>query len=140
AVFLPVAFMDGIMGRFFLQFGVTVSVAVLISLFVAFTLDPMMSSGWYDPPAHPGAKRGPIGRAVQQFDRLFEWITQGYRGLIRWALKYRKTVLCIALLSFVGSFFLFGRVGVEFIPVTDNGIFTVSVETPAGSSKEATAA
>ena len=140
AVFLPVAFMDGIMGRFFLQFGVTVSVAVLISLFVAFTLDPMMSSVWYDPAAHPGAKRGPIGRAVQQFDRLFEWITQGYRSLIRWALKYRKTVLCIALLSFVGSFFLFGRVGVEFIPVTDNGIFTVSVETPAGSSKEATAA
>src|SRR5690606_14568324 len=80
AVFLPVAFMDGIMGKFFLQFGVTVSVAVLISLFVAFTLDPMMSSVWYDPAAHPGAKRGPIGRAVQQFDRLFEWITRGYRG------------------------------------------------------------
>ena len=140
AVFLPVAFMDGIMGRFFLQFGVTVSVAVMISLFVAFTLDPMMSSVWYDPAAHPNAKRGPIGKAVQQFDRLFNWITEGYRGLIRWSLKYRKTVLMIALLSFVGSFMLFGRVGVEFIPVTDNGIFTISVETPAGSSKEATAA
>ncbi|RYE57686.1 MAG: efflux RND transporter permease subunit, partial [Hyphomicrobiales bacterium] len=55
AVFLPVAFMDGIMGRFFLQFGVTVSVAVLISLFIAFTLDPMMSSVWYDPAANPSA-------------------------------------------------------------------------------------
>lgn len=140
AVFLPVAFMDGIMGRFFLQFGVTVSVAVLISLFVAFTLDPMMSSVWYDPASNPNAKRGPIGKAVQQFDRLFEWITDGYRGLIRWALKFRKTVLFIALMSFVGSFFLFPQVGVEFIPVTDNGIFTVSVETPAGSSQEATAA
>ncbi|UJW85119.1 efflux RND transporter permease subunit [Devosia sp. SL43] len=140
AVFLPVAFMDGIMGRFFLQFGVTVSVAVLISLFVAFTLDPMLSSVWYDPAANPKAKRGPIGRAVQQFDRLFEWITNGYRGLIRWSLKFRKTVLLIALLSFVGAIALFPRVGVEFIPVTDNGIFTVSVETPAGSSKEATAA
>src|SRR5690606_36064099 len=115
-------------------------VAVLPARCGAFRLDRMMSSGWYDPAARPGAKRGPIGRAVQQFDRLFEWITKGYRGLIRWALKYRKTVLFIALLSFVGSFMLFGRVGVEFIPVTDNGIFTVSVETPPGSSKEATAA
>jgi HAE1 family hydrophobic/amphiphilic exporter-1 len=140
AVFLPVAFMEGIMGRFFLQFGVTVSIAVLISLFVAFTLDPMMSSVWYDPAANPNAKRGPIGKAVQQFDRLFEWITSGYRGLIRWSLKFRKTVLFIALLSFVGSFLLFPRVGVEFIPVTDNGIFTVSVETPAGTAMEATAA
>ena len=140
AVFLPVAFMDGIMGRFFLQFGVTVSVAVLISLFVAFTLDPMMSSVWYDPAANPNVKRGPIGRAVQQFDRFFEWVTGGYRMLIRWGLKFRKTVLFIALLSFVGSFLLFPRVGVEFIPVTDNGIFTISVETPAGSSQQATAA
>lgn len=139
AVFLPVAFMDGIMGRFFLQFGVTVSVAVLISLFIAFTLDPMMSSVWYDPAANPNAKRGPIGRAVQQFDRLFAWITEGYRHLIRWGLKFRKTVLGIALLSFVGTFFLFPLVGVEFMPATDNGNFTVTVETPAGSSKEYTA-
>jgi HAE1 family hydrophobic/amphiphilic exporter-1 len=139
AVFLPVAFMDGIMGRFFLQFGVTVSVAVLISLFVAFTLDPMMSSVWYDPATNPKAKRGPIGRAVQQFDRLFEWITEGYRHLIRWGLKYRKSVLFIALLSLVGSVMLFPRVGVEFVPATDTGIFTVTVETPAGSSKDYTA-
>src|SRR5690606_3607772 len=111
AVFLPVAFMDGIMGRFFLQFGVTVSVAVLISLFVAFTLDPMLSSVWYDPASNPEAKRGPLGRAVQQFDRFFEWVTGGYRHLIRWGLKFRKSVLMIAVLSFVGSFMLFPLVG-----------------------------
>jgi len=140
AVFLPVAFMDGIMGKFFLQFGVTVSVAVMISLFVAFTLDPMMSSVWYDPASQPNARRGPLGKAVQQFDRLFAWITSGYRSLIRWALKFRKTVLLIALLSFVGAFLLFPRVGVEFVPVTDTGIFTVSVETPSGTSQDATAA
>ncbi|WP_193336956.1 efflux RND transporter permease subunit [Devosia beringensis] len=140
AVFLPVAFMDGIMGRFFLQFGVTVSVAVLISLFVAFTLDPMLSSVWYDPASQPNAKRGPVGRAVAQFDRLFEWITGGYRHLIRWGLKFRKTVLLIALASLVGALALFPQVGVEFIPATDNGNFTVSVETPAGSSQDYTAA
>lgn len=139
AVFLPVAFMDGIMGRFFLQFGVTVSVAVLISLFVAFTLDPMMSSVWYDPASNPNAKRGPIGRAIQQFDRFFEWVTEGYRHLIRWGLKYRKTVLLIAVLSLVGALLLFPRVGVEFVPATDTGIFTVTAETPAGSTKEHTA-
>ena len=139
AVFLPVAFMDGIMGRFFLQFGVTVSVSVLISLFVAFTLDPMMSSVWYDPASNPNAKRGPVGRLIQQFDRLFEWITEGYRHVIHWGLKHRKSVLLVALLSFVGTFFLFPRVGVEFVPAVDNGIFTVTVETPAGSSREHTA-
>jgi HAE1 family hydrophobic/amphiphilic exporter-1 len=138
AVFLPVAFMDGIMGKFFLQFGVTVSVAVLISLFVAFTLDPMMSSVWYDPASNPKAKRGPVGRAIQGFDHWFEGITEGYRHIIRWGLKQRKTVLLIALLSLVGAVALFPRVGVEFVPATDNGIFTVKVETPSGSSKEYT--
>ncbi len=60
AVFLPVAFMGGIIGRFFLQFGITVSAAVLISLFVSFTLDPMLSSVWYDPAAHGRHGRGPF--------------------------------------------------------------------------------
>jgi len=139
AVFLPVAFMDGIMGRFFLQFGVTVSVAVLISLFVAFTLDPMMSSVWYDPAANPNAKRGPVGRAIQQFDRFFEWITHGYGAVLRWCLKFRKTTLLIALSSFIGTFFLFPLVGVEFIPATDNSEVTVTIETPTGSSLDYTA-
>ncbi|HHC30020.1 MAG TPA: efflux RND transporter permease subunit, partial [Rhodobacterales bacterium] len=67
AVFLPVAFMSGILGRFFLQFGITVSVAVLISLFVSFTLDPMLSSVWYDPSVDPKVKRGPVGRLVEKF-------------------------------------------------------------------------
>ncbi|KFC70652.1 RND multidrug efflux transporter, acriflavin resistance protein [Devosia sp. LC5] len=139
AVFLPVAFMEGILGRFFLQFGVTVSVAVLISLFVAFTLDPMMSSVWYDPAAHPDAKRGPIGRTVAQFDRFFQWIGEGYRGVLRWCLKFRKTTLAIAVASFIGTFFLFPLVGVEFVPATDNGEFQVDIETPTGSSIDYTA-
>ena len=139
AVFLPVAFMDGILGRFFLQFGVTVSVAVLISLFVAFTLDPMMSSVWYDPAAQPDAKRGPVGRAVAQFDRFFGWVAGGYRGVLRWCLKFRKTTLMVALLSFVGTFFLFPLVGVEFVPATDNSEFQVDLETPVGSSIDYTA-
>ncbi|GGL71443.1 efflux RND transporter permease subunit [Wenxinia marina] len=140
AVFLPVAFMEGIIGRFFLQFGVTVSVAVLISLFVAFTLDPMMSSVWYDPAAEPDARRGPIGRAVAQFDRFFEWVGRRYRGILRWALKHRKTTLAAAFAAFVGSFFIVPLVGVEFVPAADTSEFQVEIETPPGSSLDYTTA
>ena len=134
AVFLPVAFMDGIMGRFFLQFGVTVSVAVLISLFVAFTLDPMMSSVWHDPDSEPNAKRGPIGRAVAKFDQFFEWCSHGYRAMLRWCLVHRKTTLGVALAMFLGSFALVPLVGFEVIPPTDDSEFSVEIETPQGSS------
>ncbi len=140
AVFLPVAFMDGIMGRFFLQFGVTVSIAVLISLFVAFTLDPMMSSVWYDPAAHPGSKRGFIGRAVARFDRWFASLTDVYRGILGWSLRHRITTLLTALAMFVGSFFLVPIVGAEFIPALDRGEFQVDVRTPPGSSLDYTTA
>ena len=138
AVFLPVAFMDGIMGRFFLQFGVTVSVAVLISLFVAFTLDPMMSSVWYDPASEPGAKRGPLGRAVAKFDHFFDWCGRGYRRLLRWCLVHRKSTLAVALALFVGSFTLVPMVGFEVQPATDDSEFNVEIETPQGSSLDYT--
>lgn len=138
AVFLPVAFMEGIIGKFFLQFGVTVSVAVLISLFVAFTLDPMMSSVWYDPAGEPNVKRGPVGRVVAQFGRFFDWLSKGYRGLLRWSLRHRITTLAVALAAFVGSFFLVPFVGVEFAPAVDNSEFQVQVETPVGSSLDYT--
>lgn len=139
AVFLPVAFMEGIIGRFFLQFGVTVSVAVLISLFVAFTLDPMMSSVWYDPSADPNRKKGIIWKAINLFDRFFEGVSRAYIAVLKWCLRFRKTTLIAALLAFVGSFVLVPAVGVEFVPQTDNGEFTVTVETPVGSSLDYTA-
>ena len=139
AVFLPVAFMEGIIGRFFLQFGVTVSVAVLISLFVAFTLDPMLSSVWYDPAARPGVRRGPVGRAVAQFDRAFAALGRGYGRLLRWSLRHRIATLLVALTAFVGSFFLVPLVGAEFAPAVDNSEFEVSLTTPPGSSLDYTA-
>lgn len=140
AVFLPVAFMEGILGQFFLQFGVTVSVAVMISLFVAFTLDPMLSSVWYDPAADPNAKRGIIGRAVAQFDRFFTWIGHGYRAILRRALRFRKATLGIAIAAFIGAFQIFPFVGVEFVPATDYSEFQVEIETPVGTSIDQTAA
>ena len=140
AVFLPVAFMGGIIGRFFLQFGVTVSVAVMISLLVAFTLDPMMSSVWYDPASQPNAKRGPIGRLVARFDRWFESLAHRYRGLIAWTLNHRLVTIIAAVAIFAGSLALVPRIGGEFVPQGNQGEFQIALEAPQGSSLDYTAA
>lgn len=140
AVFLPLAFMDGIVGKFFVQFGVTVSVAVLISLFVSFTLDPMLSSVWYDPASHPNAKRGPIGKLIGLFDKGFDKLAHGYRALLRWSLGHRLVVVAVALMTLGGSVLMFPHVGSEFIPVSDESRVTIQFETAAGSSSTYTAA
>ena len=134
AVFLPVAFMGGIIGRFFFQFGIMVSAAVLISLFVSFTLDPMLSSVWYDPQAHGN------GRFARTLEALQDKLAAGYRRLLGWALAWRKTTLLLALLAFVGSFGLVRFIGVEFVPQADLGEQVISIETPTGSSLEYTTA
>ncbi|MES5045809.1 efflux RND transporter permease subunit [Rhizobium nepotum] len=140
AVFLPVAFMDGIVGRFFYEFGVTVSAAVLISLFVAFTLDPMLSSVWYDPDAQLDIRRGPIGRLIARFDRGFEWLTDRYRYVIGWTLRHRLVTLLVTPGIFIGSLFMVPLVGAEFVPNTDEGRFQIDVSAPVGSSLDYTTA
>ncbi|MDP2378012.1 efflux RND transporter permease subunit [Reyranella sp.] len=134
AVFLPVAFMGGIIGRFFFQFGVMVSAAVLISLFVSFTLDPMLSSIWYDPQAHGTSRFARIVNAAQ--DRA----NGVYRAILGWSLRWPKITLLIALGTFVGSFALPKYIGFEFVPQADLGEQVVSIETPIGSSLEYTTA
>ncbi len=134
AVFLPVAFMGGIIGRFFFQFGVMVSAAVLISLFVSFTLDPMLSSVWYDPQAHGNGRFARIVNGTQ------EKANGVYRVVLAWALRWPKTTLLIALATFVGSFALPKYIGFEFVPQADLGEQVVSIETPVGSSLEYTEA
>lgn len=139
AVFLPVAFMEGIVGRFFYEFGVTVSAAVLISLFVAFTLDPMLSSVWYDPDAHPDAKRGPVGRLIARFDHGFEALADRYRLVIGWTLRHRFVTLLATVGIFICSLFMVPLVGTEFVPNADEGRFQINVTTPVGSSLDYTA-
>ncbi|WP_428683190.1 efflux RND transporter permease subunit [Reyranella sp.] len=134
AVFLPVAFMGGIIGRFFFQFGVMVSAAVLISLFVSFTLDPMLSSVWYDPQAHGNGRFARIVNGAQ------EKANGVYRVVLAWALRWPKLTLLIALASFLGSFALPKYIGFEFVPQADLGEQVVSIETPVGSSLEYTEA
>ena len=134
AVFLPVAFMGGIIGRFFFQFGVMVTAAVLISLFVSFTLDPMLSSVWYDPQAHGNGRFARIVNAVQ--DRA----ASIYRSILGWSLRWPKTTLLLAAAVFFGSFALPKYIGFEFVPQADLGEQVVSIETPVGSSLDYTEA
>ncbi|HMA88748.1 MAG TPA: efflux RND transporter permease subunit [Burkholderiales bacterium] len=140
AVFLPVGFMGGIIGRFFHQFGLTVVAAVLISMFVSFTLDPMLSSIWHDPQAEGRYGSGPLGRLLAWFHRLMDRLSEGYRRLLGWSLAHRKTVLAIAVTSFLASFPLMKLVGTEFVPEPDLSELQVQFKTPVGSSLELTQA
>jgi HAE1 family hydrophobic/amphiphilic exporter-1 len=140
AVFLPVGFMGGIIGRFFHQFGLTVVAAILISMFVSFTLDPMLSAIWRDPQAEGRFGRGPMGRALAWFARLTEWLSERYGRLLQWALSHRKSVIAIALVSFFGSFPLIALVGTEFVTEPDLNELQLRFTTPVGSSLELTEA
>ncbi len=90
AVFVPVAFMGGIIGKFFYPFGITVVVAVLVSLFVSFTLDPMLSSVWHDPPAERMKKLPVLGALVRATDRVMDVLHAVYERVIRWAFSGRR--------------------------------------------------
>ncbi len=94
AVFVPVAFMGGVVGKFFYPFGITVAVAVLVSLFVSFTLDPMLSAVWQDPGAAPMRRWrviGPVlGKLLDGSDRAMAALTRGYERTIRWAFSPRR--------------------------------------------------
>jgi HAE1 family hydrophobic/amphiphilic exporter-1 len=147
AVFLPVGFMGGIIGRFFHQFGVTVTAAVLISMFVSFTLDPMLSSIWPDPDVHgkqQGQPRGlyanTIGRVLAQFERLVDWFSRTYQRLLKWSLRHRVLTLLIALATFAAGLALpaSGLIGSEFVPQADYSETGITFYTPVGSSLELT--
>jgi HAE1 family hydrophobic/amphiphilic exporter-1 len=132
AVFVPVAFMGGIVGRFFFQFGITISVAVILSLFVSFTLDPMMSSVWPEP--HHHGKRNIVMRLIGGFNRGFDAVAGGYRVVISWALRHRVVTLLLTALVFVLTMALGPLIGFAFMPDTDRGEFIVMFRTPVGSS------
>ncbi|MDP3085578.1 MAG: efflux RND transporter permease subunit [Rubrivivax sp.] len=147
AVFLPIGFMGGIVGKFFHEFGITIVAAVLISMFVSFTLDPMLSSIWEDPQAH-GVHHGPpvtlydrtIGRVTAVFERFTQWLSDGYQAILAWSLQHKLKTLAVALATFVGSFFIIPILGAEFVPKADFSETQVNFYTPVGSSLEVTEA
>ncbi len=139
AVFVPVGFMPGIAGQFFKPFALTIAAAVLVSLFVSFSLDPMLSAYWPDPQIEAHERRNPIARTLERFNRWFDRQANRYERVIAWALDHRTMMIGLAAVSFVSAVALqvaFGGFG--FAPLSDNSELNIAVETPPGSSLEYT--
>jgi HAE1 family hydrophobic/amphiphilic exporter-1 len=130
--------MKGVIGRFFFQFGLTVAFAVLVSLFVSFTLDPMLSSRWHDPDIERKGRRNIINRALDGFNDWFERMAERYKGVIAWSLDHRKTVVAAAFAAFVGGIAIFGGLQSEFQAPMDMGEFIAKVKSAPESSMSET--
>ncbi len=137
AVFIPVAFMPGVSGEWFRPFALTVVASVLVSLFISFTLDPMLSAYWGDPIGHHQQPKTGLSKLLARFNTWFDHQADRYGRVIAWALHHRRWMAVIAALSLVGAFglhFKFG--GSSFLPVADSGNLAIEVRTPPGSSLE----
>jgi HAE1 family hydrophobic/amphiphilic exporter-1 len=137
AVFVPVAFMPGVAGEWFRPFALTVVASVLVSLFISFTLDPMLSAYWGDPPGLQHSERKGVSRWLHGFNTWFDHQADRYGRVITWALHHRKWMFAFAFASFVGAIALqmtFG--GSSFLPVSDAGTVAIQVRTPSSSSLE----
>lgn len=131
AVFLPIGFTEGIAGKFLRDFGLTVAVAVLISLVEAFTLAPMLSAHFFRPiDLHRPATPGPAMATSHTFTAR---LSGGYRHLLRWALGHRWVIVLAALLSLAVSGAVFGQLAFSFVPASDQGVFTISLDLPPGT-------
>ncbi len=131
AVFVPVAFMEGMIGRFFYEFGLTVAFAVAVSTFIALTLSPMLCSRVLKVPTSHG-------RAFNFIEHLLEAVERAYGWTLRAALRHRFTVVAAALAVFASSLAITPFIGQEFMPDQDESQFNVQVETPIGTSIHAT--
>jgi len=139
-VFVPVAFMQGIAGQWFKPFALTIACSVLVSLFVSFSLDPMLSAYWPDPQLEGHERKNPVARALDRFNAWFDRQADRYKGVIAWALDHRMAVIAIVAVAFFGAIALqalFGGGG--FIPESDVSELNLSLETPPGSNLNYTA-
>jgi hydrophobic/amphiphilic exporter-1 (mainly G- bacteria), HAE1 family len=140
AVFIPVAFMGGLVGRFFYEFGITVAAAVLVSLFVSFTLDPMLSSRWVDPDIDEERAGNWIHHALQRFNHWFDTLHVKYERLLAWSLTHRPAVLLLALVAFLGSFPILGILGGDFMPDFNRGEYQIALKATPGATLRETGA
>jgi hydrophobic/amphiphilic exporter-1 (mainly G- bacteria), HAE1 family len=148
AVFLPIGFMGGIIGKFFHEFGITIVAAVLISMFVSFTLDPMLSSIWLDPTIHAHGEHGhsnafydrTVGPITAWFEQTTDKLILIYQRILKWALVHKRSTVGLAVGIFALSIFMVPLLGTEFVPKADFSETTVNFYTPVGSSLEVTEA
>jgi multidrug efflux pump subunit AcrB len=138
AVFLPVGFMTGLVGQFFKSFALTVAFAVGMSLMIAFTLDPMLSSRFvrYVPPEERVRTR--MGRLLERWGHLYDRLDRRYHSVLRWALGNPIKVVAAALIVFMASLSTLSVIGTEFVPNEDRGEFVVMVDLPPGTAFDET--
>ncbi len=140
AVFLPVGFMTGIVGQFFKSFALTIAFAVSISLLVAFTLDPMLSSRFVRFIPLEERTRTRTGRFLERVGGFYDRIDQQYHRLLAWAIAHPWKIVATAAVVFFASMSTLSVIGTEFVPQEDRGEFAVNVEVPAGTAFEQTVA
>ena len=133
-VFLPIAFMSGIVGQFFRQFALTIAFATLFSLLVSFTLTPMMASVMLRPAGNKQNNSGLLANFFARWDRLFVRFREGYRRLLLWGLKRRAVMLLSAGALFIATLLLLPLIGFEMMPQADEGYFTIDAELPVGAT------
>jgi HAE1 family hydrophobic/amphiphilic exporter-1 len=140
-VFVPIAFMGGVAQQWFAPFALTIAASVLVSLFVSFSLDPMLSSVWADPAVESG-QRGRIGRLLERFNAFVDRLTERYKRMIRWALGHRLAMAALAVASLVVALALpaTGVLGSEFFPEQDRSEFRVELRAPPAANLEYTRA
>ena len=140
SVFVPVAFMYGVAGQWFKPFALTIACSVLVSLFVSFSLDPMLSAYWADPQVEEHERRNPIARTLDRFNNWFNRQSERYKKIIGWALDHRLAMVGLAIVSFVGALALpaVGLVGASFFGEEDNSEINIKIETPPGSNLDYT--
>jgi hydrophobe/amphiphile efflux-1 (HAE1) family protein len=137
AVFIPVAFMPGVAGEWFRPFALTVTCSVMVSLLISFTLDPMLSAFWGDPPGYHHAPKTGISKVLARFNTWFDHQADRYGRVIAWALHHRRWMGVIAMASLVAALALHAKFGgSSFQPKTDWGTIAIEVRTPASSSLE----
>ncbi|MEK2644706.1 efflux RND transporter permease subunit [Bdellovibrio sp. BCCA] len=131
AVFLPVVFMDGIIGKFFFQFGVTMSAAVLISLLEAVTITPMRAAAFL-------SSEPKVSKLEHYLDEVFEKLSHIYQKILHGTLRWKYLIVLGSVVFFVVSLFLVTKVRQEFVPPQDQDLIIVSAQTPPGTSLETT--
>ena len=137
AVFIPVAFMPGISGEWFRPFALTVTCSVLVSLLISFTLDPMLSAWWGDPPDHHTAPKTGVSKMLGRFNDWFDAQAERYSRVIAWALRHRRQMALLALISLAAAIALHVKFGgSSFLPASDQGSVMIEVRTPSSSSLE----
>src|SRR5688572_3084058 len=138
AVFVPIAFMGGLAGQWFKPFALTMASSVLVSLFISFSLDPMLSAHWPDP-HRPENRKAWITRQLDRFNRWFDRLADRYHDVLAWALDHRAAMAGIAIGTLVLAIGLQATVGgTDFMPTTDRSELTIEVDAPAGSNLEFT--